>query len=119
MKPALLLRRTYNDHPRPEDDDKFWTVIHEGLTVGAIVQQQGPGEQPPHWAWVIHVHAGRYGNGARQATPIDGQAETRQACLPAFRKAFERYLTYVGEEGWSAHVEHMRMLAARRGKGKY
>lgn len=110
MKPALSLRRTYNDHPRPEDDDKFWTVIHQGLYVGVVVEHQGPSDQPPHWRWVIHMHAGKYANGVRQVTAVDGRAETRDACLPAFRKAFERYLVFIGEEGWATHVERLRRV---------
>ncbi len=113
MKPELILRRSYSGHPRPEDDDKFWMVIHKGLYVGTIVQQMGRSDEPPHWSWVIQMHAGRHGNGARQVTPTDGRAETRDACLPAFRKAFERYLIFIGEEGWAAHVEHMRRIGAR------
>ncbi|QEL26172.1 hypothetical protein FQV39_28845 [Bosea sp. F3-2] len=110
MKPELTLRRTYNDHPRPEDDDRFWSVIHKGLTVGCINQTHGASDQAPYWTWVIHVHAGQHANGVRQVTATDGHAETRDAAMPAFRKAFERFLTYVGEEGWAAHVEHMARI---------
>lgn len=110
MKPELVLRRTYNDHPRAEDNDRFWTVLHQGLSVGVIVQTMGRSEDAPYWGWVIHIHAGRYANGVRQVTAVDGRAETRDACLAPFRKAFEHYMTFIGEEGWAHHVEHMRRI---------
>lgn len=110
----LILRRTYNDHPRPEDDDKFWSVLHKGVLVGGVNERQSRSDEPPYWIWVIHMHAGRYDNGVKTATPCDGRAETRDACLPAFRKAFERYLNFIGEEGWAEHVEHMRQVEARK-----
>ena len=104
------MRRTYNDHPRPEDNDKFWKVIHQGLSVGVIVQQMGRSDEPPHWLWVIHIHAGRHANGIRHQMAVQGEAATRDACLAPFRKAFERYLAFIGEEGWASHVEHMRRI---------
>jgi len=110
MRSNLTLRRTYTDRPHPEDNDRFWTVLHKGLSVGCVEQTQGPSDEPPHWSWVIHMHAGKFANGVRQATATDGQAATRDACLPAFRKAFERYRTFIGGEGWASHVEHMRRL---------
>lgn len=112
----LVLRRTYNDHPRPEDDDKFWTVIHQGLPVGVINEERGRSDEPPFWSWIIHLHAGRYGNGIRHEVAIEGEEATRDACLPRFRKAFERCLTYIGEEGWACHVEHRRWLDAQKAR---
>lgn len=111
MKPELTLRRTYNDHPRPEDNDRFWTVIHQGLYVGVIVQQQGPSDEPPHWCWVIQMHAGRHANGVKYEMATEGHAATRDACLAPFRQAFERYLIFIGDEGWASHVEHMRRIS--------
>lgn len=119
MKPALTLRRSYTGSPRAEDDDKFWKVIYQGLYVGSINQQQGPGGDEPHWAWSISMHAGEHANGVRQATPTDGRAATRDACLPAFRKAFERYLIFIGEEGWASHVEHMRRIGSNAETKRY
>lgn len=56
------------------------------------------------------MHAGKHSNGVRQATPTEGRAESRDACMPAFRKAFERYLNFIGEDGWASHVDHMMRI---------
>lgn len=38
MRPNLTLRRTYNGHPSPADDDRFWGVDCDGNYVGSLVQ---------------------------------------------------------------------------------
>lgn len=110
----LTLRRTYNDHPRPEDNDKFWSVDCDGYYVASLVLVHGPSDQPPDWQWNFHLHAGRHGNGALQATPLSGRAQSRDAALPDIRKAMGRYLEFIGPEGWAAHVNHMEWLKERK-----
>lgn len=115
MTVNLSLRRTYNDHPHPEDDDKFWSVDCEGVYVGSIVLHQGRTDNPPVWKWVVHLHAGRHQNGMRG---IDGSAETREDAMKAFRLAFEQCLAHIGAEGWQHHLEHMAMVRARAEGGR-
>lgn len=110
----LSLRRTYNDHPYPEDDDKFWSIDCNGYYVGSLVLHQGRSDEPPEWRWAFHMHAGRFSNGVRQVTPTDGRAGSRDAALPDIRQAMERYLEFIGDEGWATHVEHMERLKERQ-----
>lgn len=93
----------------------FWTVTCEGVSVGTIVQHQTAAGVLPPWAWTIHIHAGRYANGVRQATAVEGSGVTRDYCLPAMRPALETYLEFIGPEGWAHHLEHMERIAAPRG----
>lgn len=109
----LVLRRTYNDHPHPEDDDKFWSIDCDGYYVGSLVLHQGRSDEPPEWRWAFHMHAGRFSNGVRQATPTDGRAGSREEALPDIRQAMERYLEFIGAEGWATHVAHMEWLKER------
>lgn len=53
---------------------------------------------------------GVHGNGSRQATPDSGRAQSHDAALPDIRQAMERYLAFIGPEGWATHVEHMRRI---------
>ncbi|WP_377838672.1 hypothetical protein [Bosea sp. UC22_33] len=112
MTIALTLHRTYDDHPRPEDNDKFWSIHCDGYYVGSLVLHQGRSDQPPDWRWNFHMHPGRYGNGARLTD--SGAAPTRDAALPDIRKALERYLEFIGPEGWATHVNQMEWLKERK-----
>jgi hypothetical protein len=109
---SLSLRRTYNDHPHPEDDDKFWSVDCNGYYVASLVLHRGRSDEPPDWRWTVHMHAGRFSNGVRQAIPTEGRALSRDAALPDIRQAMERYLEFIGPEGWAMHVAHMERLKA-------
>lgn len=113
MTISLTLRRTYNDHPHPEDNDKFWSIECDGYYVGSLVLHQGRSDEPPDWRWNFHMHPGRHGNGARQATPDSGISTTRDGALPDIRRALERYLEFIGPEGWATHVAHMEWLKER------
>lgn len=110
----LTLRRTYNDHPRPEDNDKFWSIDCDGYYVGSLVLTHGPSDQQPDWQWNFHMHPGRHGNGAREATPLSGRAPSRDAALLDIRQALESYLAVIGPEGWAAHVGQMEWLKERK-----
>lgn len=109
----LTLRRTYNDHPRPEDNDNFWSIDCDGYNVGSLVLHAGRSDDRPRWNWNLHMHPGRHGNGFSPAT--SGQAGTRDAALPEIRAAMERYLAHIGAEGWAEHVSHMELLKERQG----
>lgn len=115
MTVDLTLRRTYSDHPHPEDNDKFWSVECEAISVGSIVLHQGRADSPPDWHWVVHIHAGRFGNGL---PPQDGSEKTREAAMAAFRPAFERCREHIGAEGWQHHIEHMARVRARAEGGR-
>lgn len=112
---ALSLRHS---SPRfiPEwERDKFWTVMCDGVGVGTIVEHQTAAGVLPPWHWTLHVHAGRFANGAREVTVLEGSGQTRDDCLIPFRQAFERYLEFIGPEGWQHHLEHMAFVKAPRG----
>lgn len=111
----LTLRRTHNDHPHPEDNDKFWKVECDGVGVGVIVLHQGRTDNPPVWNWVVHLHAGRHQNGMRGT---NGSAETREEAMTAFREAFEHCREHIGDEGWQHHLKHMAMVRARAEGGR-
>ena len=113
MTISLTLRRTYNDHPHPEDNDKFWSIECDGYYVGSLVLHQGRSDEPPDWRWNFHMHAGRFSNGVRTVTADSGIASTRDAALPDIRRALERYLEFIGPEGWATHVAHMEWLKER------
>lgn len=111
----MTLRRTYTDHALQADNDRFWTVLYQGVSVGTIVQHQGTPGLPETWRWTVHLQAGRFGNGVRQATATEGSEPSRDATLAPVRAAFQRYLEHVGPDGWARHVEHMEWLSIRRG----
>ena len=110
----LTLRRTYNDHPRPEDNDKFWSVDCDGYYVCSLVLTRGASDQPPNWQWNDHMHPGRHGDGARETMALSGRATSRDAALPDIRRIVERYREFIGPEGWAAHVNLMDWLKERK-----
>ena len=112
MRPELVLRSTYNYHPRPEDNDRFWSVIHEGTWVGSINVRQGASDDPPYWAWAIQITLAA---GARDVQ-TSGRADSREDAMKAFRQAFDRVIVAIGEQGWSDFVEHSRRVNSRRNK---
>lgn len=109
--PDLAIRRTYNDHPHPEDNDRFWRVLHQGVPVGVIVLRQGVPGLREAWNWTLHPHAGKFANGIRHVMAVEGSEPSRDACLTPFRHAFERYLDFIGPEGWAHHVEHVERVS--------
>lgn len=109
---TLVLRRSYPDHHDERERDKFWSVLQKGLYVGSIIEKRGPSEGPPHWFWTLIIHAP-----GMRAT--DGTEATREAAMTAFRKAFDRRMNEIGDEGWAEHVEHMRLINARNGEKRY
>lgn len=117
MTVRLTLRRTYNDHPNLEDDDKFWSVDCEGVRVGAIVLHQWRTDNPPVWQGVVRLHAGRFSTGLRRQ---DGSEPTREQAMVAFGGAFEHCWEFIGAEGWQHHCDHMaRLRACAEGGRKY
>jgi hypothetical protein len=109
---ALVLRRSSPDHHDERERDKFWSVTHKDLYVGSINEKRGRSDEPPYWFWTLIIHA----PGMRGT---DGTEPTRDAAMLAFRKAFDRRMTEIGDEGWAHHVEHMRLLKARSGPNRY
>jgi hypothetical protein len=109
---ALVLRRSTSEHVPEWNRDKFWTVLYRGLSVGAITQKMGPSDAPPRWSWSLIIHAPGLRN-------TGGNETTREAAMDAFRKAFDRRINEIGEEGWADHVQHMRELEARSGPKRY
>ena len=107
-------RRTYDDHPLPEDNDKFWTVLLWGVSAAVIVNHQGAPALPETWNWTLHIHAGRFANGIRQKMAIEGSEPSREACFAPLRHAIERYLDLIGPDGWAHHVEHLEWLKERK-----
>lgn len=108
----LILRRTYKDHPREEDNDKFWSVLHQGLLIGSINESMGPSDEPPRWSWSLIIHAPGMKN-------TSGHEASREDAMRSFRRAFEKEMHRIGVEGWQAHVQHMRWLEARSGPNRY
>lgn len=110
MADDLILRRQAG-HPVPERDrDRFWAVIRRGEVVGAIVRESLAAGKTA-WAWSIHLHAGRHGDGL---IGLSGKADDLEAAMAAFRAAFDRAASHIGDGGWDHHVAHMAALAARR-----
>jgi hypothetical protein len=91
----LTLRRTY------PDDDRFWTVQSEGVTVGSIIQPTG--QKFWHWSITVQFPAGNK----------NGKSDSRQEAMIEFRQAWESYREQLGPEQWAQHVAHMAELAER------
>lgn len=106
MKPALSLRHTSPQFIPEWERDRFWTVVCDGWPVGTIVEHPTAAGVLPAWQWTIHLHAGRFANGVRMVTSLEGDGVTRDACLTPFREAFERCLEYIGADGWEHHCAH-------------
>lgn len=106
----LILRRT-NSRFTPEwDRDKFWTVFHQDLRVGVVLEHRLRSDEPVVWDWIVQIQAGRFANGIRHEMAIEGREATRDACLAPFRSAFIRYLAFIGEEGWALHVKNSQSV---------
>lgn len=114
MRPALSLRHTSPQFIPEWERDRFWTVMCDGWPVGTIVEHPTAAGLLPAWQWTVHLHAGRFGNGIRAFTAIEGDGMTRDACLAPFRESFERCLEYVGLDGWAQHVSHLDMISPHR-----
>jgi hypothetical protein len=116
---TLVLRRNNPDHHDPAQRERMWNAYHQDLYVGSINETMGASDQPAYWRWNVIIHCGAHDTGIRAQMAIDGRAETREVAMAAFRKSFDRYLIYIGDEGWAEHVEHMRLLKARSGPKRY
>jgi len=108
---TLVLRRTDSRFVPEWNRDKFWNVYCEGVYLGSIVEGMGRSDEPPHWDWVVQLHAGRYFNGLAHLS--SGRAVTRQEAMAAYRRAWDIIRLAIGDEGWRLHLEHMEWLDRR------
>lgn len=108
---TLVLRRQASPFVPPWDKDRYWTVLHDEMPVGVLVETRGRSDGLSRWDWTLQLHAGPFHIGSVSAT--FGSAETRELAAAAFRSAFDAAFAAMGGGGWANHVEHHRMLAWR------
>lgn len=114
---TLTLRRQRLNFPH-DNPDARWTVYCEGVSVGVIVLTKYRSEDPPLWAWTVHLHAGRFGNGMRYHAPVEGREEFREAAMAAFRASWDILRAAIGDDGWLHHLEHWARLDAQERRSK-
>lgn len=94
---TLTLRRQLHD-----TQQRCWTVLCDGVKVGAIVQPIGR----RFWHWTITVQFSA-------STAQCGEANSREQAMSEFRIAWERYLASIGSAAWEWHCAHMEALQER------
>lgn len=113
---TLVLRRQGSPFVPPWDKDRFWTVLHQTVPVGVLVETRGRSDGSSRWDWTLQLHAGPFFAGS--STKLFGSAETRDLAASAFRSAFDAATVAIGDGGWANHVAHHRMLAWRAQQGQ-
>lgn len=95
----LILRRSY------PDSEHFWKVLTDGVYVGTIVYNDKRPE--PVWNWTIQVQWPSPGMAK------EGMSDTRDEAMVAFRAAWQRYRSWLGDELWQRWVKHMQEISRR------
>ena len=101
----LSLRRQVSRFIPEWDRDKFWSVICEETTVGAIVMHSHfHGDETP-WSWSITMSTP-----ASALISRHGREASRDDAMAAFRRAWDIYRPEIGDGWWQRHLEHCARL---------